>query len=161
MLRRSIVRTQRLMTALKALTGATLLVFVCNGAAQDNAKPSSDQPAPVKPWVAPADARAVKNPVPVTPEGLAAAAKLFKGNCVMCHGEKGQGDGESAQTLNRKPANFTDKVMMSAETDGALFWKMSQGRAPMPSWEDVFSETQRWQLVNYLRQLTKNANSGK
>jgi mono/diheme cytochrome c family protein len=138
------------------------LLFLGHGiAAQDNAKPSSDQPAPVKPWVAPPDARAVKNPIPVTPEGLAAAEKLFKDNCVMCHGEKGQGDGESAKTLNRKPANFTDKAMMSAETDGALFWKMSEGRSPMPSWEDSFSDTQRWQLVNYLRQLNKNAAAGK
>ena len=120
-----------------------------------------DQPAPVKPWVAPADARAVKNPVSATPEGLAAAKKLFEENCMTCHGEKGMGDGELAKTLNRKPANFTDKAMMSTETDGALFWKMSQGRTPMPSWEDAFSETQRWELVNYLRQLEKNANPGK
>ena len=161
MRRRSMGKSQRLLTALRAFTGVMLLVFGSGSAAQDSAKPASDQPAPVKPWVAPADVRAVKNPVPVTPEGLAAAAKLFKDNCVMCHGEKGQGDGESAKTLNRKPANFTDKAMMSAETDGALFWKMSQGRAPMPSWEDVFSETQRWQLVNYVRQFAKNVSSGK
>jgi mono/diheme cytochrome c family protein len=161
MLRWSMGRSHRWMTALRALTGVALLVFGCSVAAQENAKPSADQPAPIKPWLAPADPRSVKNPVPVIPAGLAAAAKLFQDNCVMCHGEKGQGDGESAKTLNRKPANFTDKAMMSAETDGALFWKMSQGRAPMPSWEDAFSETQRWQLVNYLRQLAKNASSGK
>jgi len=142
------------MTAWRALIVVALLTLVLSLGAQD-------QPAPVKPWVAPADARVVKNPVPVTPAGLAEAAKIFKDNCVMCHGEKGMGDGESAKTLNRKPANFTDKTMMSQETDGTLFWKMSQGRSPMPSWEDVFSETQRWELVNYLRQLTKNANPGK
>ncbi len=154
MIRRIMDSSQFLIAAFILLTCVTMLASALGLSAQD-------QPAPVKPWVAPADARAVKNPVPVTPEGLAAAAKLFKDNCVMCHGEKGQGDGESAKTLNRKPANFTDKAMMSQETDGALFWKMSQGRAPMPSWEDVFSETQRWQLVNYLRQLEKNANPGK
>ena len=154
MFRWNVSRPRSLKAASIVLTCMALLIFGYSLWAQD-------QPAPVKPWVAPADARAVKNPVPVTPEGLAAAEKLFKENCVMCHGEKGQGDGESAKTLNRKPANFTDKAMMSAETDGALYWKMSQGRAPMPSWEDVFTETQRWQLVNYLRQLTKNANSGK
>jgi mono/diheme cytochrome c family protein len=161
MVRCSTGKSRRLMTALRALVGATLLIFGWSVAAQDNAKPAPNPPTPVKPWVAPADARNVKNPVPVTPAGLAVAAKLFKDNCVLCHGEKGQGDGEAADTLNRKPANFTDKAMMSAETDGALFWKMSQGRSPMPSWEDAFSETQRWQLVNYLRQLTKNASSVK
>jgi mono/diheme cytochrome c family protein len=158
MFRRSLKKSHPLKTAILVVT---LMVFGCCVAAQENAKPASDQPPPVKPWVAPADARKVKNPAPVTPESLTAAAKLFHDNCALCHGEKGRGDGEAADTLNRKPANFTDQAMMSAETDGALFWKMSQGRSPMPSWEDAFSETQRWQLVNYLRQLTKNANSGK
>jgi mono/diheme cytochrome c family protein len=146
--------SQYFLASPRSLIGMILLTLVCSLGAQD-------QPALVKPWVAPADARAMKNPVPITPAGLTEAAKIFKDNCVICHGEKGMGDGESAKTLNRKPANFTDKAMMNQETDGALFWKMSQGRSPMPSWEDVFSETQRWELVNYLRQLTKNANAGK
>jgi mono/diheme cytochrome c family protein len=154
MLRRNMSGSRYVSTALLATFGVAMLLLASIVGAQD-------QTAPVKPWVAPADARAVKNPVPVTSAGLAEAAKIFKDNCVMCHGEKGMGDGETAKTLNRKPANFTDKAMMSQETDGALFWKMSQGRSPMPSWEDVFSDTQRWELVNYLRQLTKNANPGK
>jgi mono/diheme cytochrome c family protein len=154
MVQRNLAGSQYFLPLSRAFMAVALLALVCSLGAQD-------QPAPVKPWVAPADARAVKNPVPVTPAGLAEAANLFKDNCVMCHGEKGMGDGESAKTLNRKPANFTDKAMMSQETDGALFWKMSQGRSPMPSWEDVFSDTQRWELVNYLRQLTKNASAGK
>lgn len=154
MIGRNMAASQYFVTALRAVLGVVLLSLACSLGGQD-------QSVAVKPWVAPADARAVKNPVPVTPAGLADAAKIFKENCVICHGEKGVGDGESAKTLNRKPANFTDKAMMSQETDGALFWKMSQGRSPMPSWEDVFSETQRWELVNYLRQLTKNANPGK
>src|ERR1700686_4921096 len=115
MLRGSIGNSLWLMAALRTLTSVALLLFACGIAAQDNGKPPSDQPAPVKPWVAPADARKVKNPVPVTPEGLAAAVKLFQDNCALCHGEKGQGDGEGGKTLNRKPANFTDKTMMSAE----------------------------------------------
>jgi mono/diheme cytochrome c family protein len=42
---------------------------------------------------------------------------------------------------------------MKDVTDGELFWKMSKGRGVMPAWEDQFSETQRWELVNYLRTL--------
>jgi mono/diheme cytochrome c family protein len=49
---------------------------------------------------------------------------------------------------------------MGSETDGALFWKMSEGRGVMPAWKDILSETERWQLVNYLRKLYKDANSG-
>jgi hypothetical protein len=40
--------------------------------------------------------------------------------------------------------------MMSAETDGEVFWKISTGRPPMPTWQTL-TETQRWELVNYIR----------
>ena len=55
---------------------------------------------------------------------------------MLCHGEKGMGDGPGAKTIKVKPANFTDAKMMGAETDGSLFWKMTNGRGPMPSWKD-------------------------
>src|SRR5258708_26717461 len=110
-----------------------------------------------KPWVAPDDARKVKNPIPATPENLAAAETLFQDNCVLCHGEKGVGDGPGAKTIKVKPANFADKQLMSAETDGSLFWKMSEGRGPMPSWKDDLTDKERWLLVNYIRKLGKDA----
>ena len=37
------------------------------------------------------------------------------------------------------------------QSDGALFWKISTGRADMPGFEDMLSEEQRWHVVNYLR----------
>jgi len=109
------------------------------------------------PWEAPEAAKQVKNPVKVTKEGLAAAAKLFRMDCMTCHGETGAGDGPAAESLIRRPADFTDEKMMSEATDGELFWKMTKGRTPMPSWEDQLSETERWELVNYLRKLTEDA----
>jgi mono/diheme cytochrome c family protein len=110
-----------------------------------------------KPWVAPDEARSVKNPVPASQENLAAAEMLFQDNCLLCHGEKGMGDGPGAKTIKVKPANFTDKKLMSAETDGSIFWKMSNGRGPMPPWKDDLTEKERWQLVNYIRKLGKDA----
>jgi mono/diheme cytochrome c family protein len=92
-----------------------------------------------------------------TPEGLKAAEELFQQNCVICHGKTGASNGPAAESLPQKPANFTDAQMMKVATDGELFWKMTTGRAPMPSWQDRLSETQRWTLVNYLRELTKKA----
>ena len=110
-----------------------------------------------KPWVAPDAARAVKNPVAPTPQNLAAAQQTFTDNCVQCHGEKGMGDGDTGKILKVKPANFTDPKLMALETDGSLFWKMSEGRGPMPSWKADLSDTERWQLVNYIRKLGKDA----
>jgi mono/diheme cytochrome c family protein len=108
-----------------------------------------------QPWVAPASASAVKNPVKPSPSGMADAEHLFQQNCVICHGKTGASNGPAAGSLPQKPANFTDAQMMKKATDGELYWKMTTGRAPMPSWQDRLSETQRWELVNYLRELTK------
>ena len=72
---------------------------------------ADDMPAP---WVAPDDAKKVKNPFPPTQETLADAEQLFTDNCVLCHGEKGMGDGPGAKTIKVKPANFTD-----AKIDGS------------------------------------------
>ena len=117
---------------------------------------AQDATAP-PPWVAPDDAKKVKNPVPATPETLAAAEMLFQDNCVLCHGEKGVGDGPGAKTIKVKPANFTDPKLQASETDGGLFWKMSNGRGPMPAWKDELSDKERWELVNYIRKLGKDA----
>jgi mono/diheme cytochrome c family protein len=118
---------------------------------------AAQEAAPPAPWVAPDDAKKVKNPVPPTQETLAEAEMLFTDNCVLCHGEKGMGDGPGAKTIKVKPANFTDAKVMAAETDGSLFWKMSNGRGPMPSWKDTLSDKERWELVGYIRKLTKDA----
>ena len=79
---------------------------------------AQEAPPPV-PWVAPDDAKKVKNPFPPTPETLADAEPLFTDNCVLCHGEKGMGDGPGAKTIKIKPANFTDAKLIAAETDAA------------------------------------------
>ncbi|MGB7284494.1 MAG: cytochrome c [Candidatus Acidiferrum sp.] len=109
-------------------------------------------------WTVPTGAKAVKNPVRVTPEGLKEAGEMFQQVCSSCHGPKGAGDGPAANALKPKPANFTDARRMNRETDGALFWKISNGRGPMPSWQQI-PEKQRWELVNYLRTLASKGNS--
>ncbi len=134
-------------------TGACLLLgtfaLVGERVVADNAPPT--------PWVAPEEARKVKNPFPPSQETLADGEQLFTDNCVLCHGEKGMGDGPGAKTIKVKPANFTDEKMMAMETDGSLFWKMSNGRGPMPAWKDTLSDKERWELVDYIRKLTKDA----
>ncbi|HEX9222233.1 MAG TPA: cytochrome c [Candidatus Acidoferrales bacterium] len=104
-------------------------------------------------WVAPDAAKKVKNPVPVTEEGLAAARGLFLENCAQCHGEKGKGDGPEAAMYGVKPADLTNAQAMGKLTDGEIFYKISEGREPMPPFKKLLSEEERWQLVNLLRTL--------
>ena len=41
-----------------------------------------------------------------------------------------------------------------SDTDGELFWKITNGRGAMPAWRQL-PETERWQIVNYIRTLKK------
>src|SRR5262245_58828727 len=101
-------------------------------------------------WKAPADAKAVKNPV----KGVGNAAKNIETNCVTCHGPKGKGDGAAAAALPPpKPADWTS-AKVASETDGEIFWKISNGRGAMPPWKHL-PDKDRWTLVNYIRSLQK------
>ncbi len=104
-------------------------------------------------WEAPAAEKAKKSPVARTPESVTAGKKIAETNCAPCHGPGGKGDGPGAAALPKKPADWTSKAVQ-AETDGALFWKISKGNPPMPPWESL-PEKDRWNLVNYVRSLGK------
>lgn len=108
-----------------------------------------------KPWATPKEAQVVKNPLAGNTAALAEGKKLYVTNCAPCHGDKGRGDGPAAQALVPKPADHSSAVVQS-ETDGSLFWKLSQGRNPMPAYGKILTEPQRWELINYIRTLSKS-----
>jgi mono/diheme cytochrome c family protein len=89
--------------------------------------------------------------VPANANTIALGQKLYLANCFTCHGAEGKGDGPGAAALEKKPANLSQRIKSTGESDGELFWKISEGRAPMVTWKASLSETQRWELVNYLR----------
>jgi mono/diheme cytochrome c family protein len=106
------------------------------------------------PWVSPKAANKVKNPLAGDKSVLAAGKTLYIANCAPCHGNKGKGDGPAAAALNPKPADHSSARVQS-ETDGSLFYKLSAGRSPMPSYSKILTDQQRWELVNYIRTLAK------
>jgi mono/diheme cytochrome c family protein len=106
-------------------------------------------------WQAPPEAKALKNPVPATEKTLASAKGIYAERCSNCHGEKGDGNGGEAMMYFPQPSDFTDPALLKDVTDGELFWKMSEGRRPMPSFKNKLSEEERWELVNYLRTFAK------
>jgi len=101
-------------------------------------------------WKAPADAKNAKNPV----KGLGGAKKSVETNCASCHGATGKGDGPAAAALPPpKPADWTS-AKVQGQTDGELFWKITNGRGAMPPWKHL-PEKERWEIVNYIRTLKK------
>ncbi len=101
-------------------------------------------------WNAPADAKNLKNPV----KGVGSAKKNVEINCASCHGATGKGDGPAAAALPPpKPADWTS-ARVQKQTDGELFWKITNGRGAMPPWKHL-PEKDRWEIVNYIRTLGK------
>ena len=90
-------------------------------------------------------------PLPTDKKFVEQGEKLAKVNCVTCHGAKGKGDGAAAVALNPKPADWTSKRVQD-ESDGEIFWKISNGRGAMPPWKHL-PEQDRWALIRYIRTL--------
>jgi mono/diheme cytochrome c family protein len=113
----------------------------------------SEEPSKGK-WSAPAAEAQKKNPVAANESSLAAGQKIYLKTCAMCHGKTGDADGPAVIELNIHPAKLTDPKV-STESDGSLFWKVTTGKKPMPAYGKRISETDRWNLVNYVRTLSK------
>ena len=106
-------------------------------------------------WLSPAPSAAKKNPITSTPESIVAGQKIYSKTCVMCHGKSGDADGPAVIELNIHPAKLSDP-QLATESDGSLFWKITTGNKPMPAYGKRLSETDRWNLVNYVRTLPKH-----
>ncbi len=105
-------------------------------------------------WKAPEKSKELKNPIAVSAKAQSAkrGSKIFKTRCMICHGVQGKGDGIGGKALNPKPQNLTLNMVQS-QTDGEIFWKITNGRNDMIKWGPILSEDQRWDLVNYVRTL--------
>jgi mono/diheme cytochrome c family protein len=98
-------------------------------------------------WNIPEEAKRRENPVLSSPQALDAARILYDDHCERCHGKTGRGDGVDATKFSTSPRDLTDTRRMSAQSDGELFYKISEGRRPMPEFKTKLTEEQRWQLV--------------
>lgn len=105
-----------------------------------------------KEWKAPASADAKKNPLTADAATIAAGKTVYVKECQSCHGKKGKGDGPSAKDLDIPAGDFS-KATMQSQSDGALFWKTSEGRKPMPSFKKKLTEDKIWQTIIYMRTL--------
>lgn len=106
-----------------------------------------------KPWNVP-DAYAKKtNPVKSDGESLQTGKELWAKHCQSCHGKKGAGDGTKAAELETEMQDFAKDVVQK-QSDGALFYKILEGRDEMPTFKKkIPDESDIWSVVNYVRTL--------
>jgi hypothetical protein len=96
-----------------------------------------------------------KNPVKPTPEGLAAARKMYGYDCAMCHGSKGDGKGDIVESMKLTMHDWREPASLEGKTDGELFYIITKGKGKMMGEGDRVSETVRWNLVNLTRVYAK------
>ncbi len=108
---------------------------------------------------APPEYQSKRNPVPGSASVLAAARSNFEDHCIPCHGNEGRGDGPLAADLKTRPKDLTSAKELSLLKDGEIFWIITTGKDPMPSFGQKLTDEERWGLVRLLRQMSKTAST--
>jgi copper transport protein len=95
------------------------------------------------------------NPIPPNRDSVAAGQMVFMNTCAPCHGTSGKGDGPVGVALNPRPADLTQHAIPGVHTDAQLFEWITNGfpGSRMPAFKSTLSDTDRWNLVNFIRTL--------
>ena len=81
--------------------------------------------------------------------------EMYKGNCVSCHGDAGEGNGPAGAVLNPKPRNLTSSEGWVNGTTIALLYKtLDEGmlKTGMPSYNHL-PPADRFALIHFVRSL--------
>ncbi|MEX2234682.1 MAG: cytochrome c [Cyclobacteriaceae bacterium] len=106
-----------------------------------------------KPWNVPEASEKMKNPTKGSPDNMNIGKSLYGKHCRSCHGKSGEGDGTKAAELKTAPGDFTS-ADFQAQSDGALYYKTTEGRDDMPTFKKkIASDEDRWLIIHYLRTL--------
>ena len=102
---------------------------------------------------APASAQSLESPLTAAQAKPEFGKAPFEQHCAACHGADGQSKTTVAAGMKVKPTNLVDHRMASMK-DGEIYWVISNGIGKtMPVFKDKLSETERWQVVRYVREL--------
>ena len=103
------------------------------------------------------EAAKMKNPVPATPDSIAAGKRSYTRLCSKCHGPEGAGDGTGA-TGPVAPPDMTDDKWDYGGSDGEIFGVIHDGvpkSADMEGYSARMSDTDIWNVVNYVKSLRR------
>jgi mono/diheme cytochrome c family protein len=99
------------------------------------------------PWDVPSTQKAKLSPVAFTESIEKSGAEIFNKNCLSCHGTPGQNNPIALVPSPGDPAG----EKFQSNTDGALFYKISEGRITMPSFKSALSKADIWNVIAYIR----------
>jgi mono/diheme cytochrome c family protein len=102
-------------------------------------------------WLVPEDKAQKASPFKFSDETQHKGETLYQRNCQSCHGTPAKANFAGLTPTPGDPA--TEKF--SKQSDGALFFKITNGRGVMPQFKDVLTDDERWQVISYFRSFHK------
>jgi len=106
----------------------------------------------------------LRNPTdPSNAQSIARGQEVYRVYCIVCHGERGMGDGP-VSSAGSKQGPFADVwpvTIANVRSDGYIYNVIRVGNGGhfayrMPSYRRI-PDTDRWHLVNYVRQLQRES----
>jgi mono/diheme cytochrome c family protein len=91
------------------------------------------------------------SPWPTTPAILAEGHDLYSSYCLVCHGERGKGDGPLAGKIP-PPASYIS-ARVHAFPPGRLYHVITMGSGKMPAHATQLSPDERWKVVAYVHDV--------
>ena len=94
-------------------------------------------------------------------DAIARGQALYETNCLLCHGERGDGRGRRGSGFARKPPRFDDPAWRRSTTARRAYFVVREGLAgtPMPGWRWL-SEGETWDVVAYILALAEGPSRG-
>ena len=99
----------------------------------------------------------VKNPVASTAESVASGKQVYLRRCASCHAASGEG-GPGNDLIPAAPS-LVDAQWDHGSSDGEIFDSIKNGVAPdfnMVPFKDTLKDDEIWNVVNYLRSISKS-----
>ena len=99
------------------------------------------------------DSLDLKSPLPLNDDTLIGGAKVYNGNCAMCHGAFQQPKPDLAKYMFPPPPQLLADEMMTKDAEGELYWKITNGirMTGMPAFEQIIDQNRRWQVTLLLK----------
>lgn len=111
------------------------------------------------------EARALKSPLPDSPDVVEKGKALYhgKGTCANCHGPEGAGDGPVASQLNPSPRNFQHPGFWRHRTEGEIFWVIKNGSpgTSMVGFVGQLTDEEMWAVIQYERTFAEGHGHGR
>jgi len=104
-------------------------------------------------WLVPSDQSAITNPSDYTLENVKKGKEIYTRNCKSCHGDPGK---NNPLALDPLPVDIASE-RMHANSQGDMFYKITNGRGLMPPFKASIPEDDRWKLVNFIMNFKPGA----